>query len=77
MAKKVKALRVRMLGTGLNTQFVCAEHDVVAHPASTYHVFTYFNGAKAWKNDFGVSTLLIEQIEIDPNEATTPTSQPF
>lgn len=72
MAKKVKALRVRLIGTGLNTQFVCALHEVKAYHASTWHVFTYLNGVQAWKNDFGVSTIFIEEVEIDPSEAAAP-----
>ena len=73
MAKtKVKCLRVRLLGTGLNTQFYCATHEVKAFNASTYHVFTYLNGVEVWKNDFGVSSIFIERVEIDPDEAATP-----
>lgn len=73
MAKtKLKCLRIRLLGTGLNTQFYCLSHEVKAFDASTYHVFIHLNGTEVWKNDFGVSSIFIERVEIDPDEAATP-----
>ena len=59
MAKKKQVLKVKVTGTGLNEEFYCASHDIVSYPSSTYHKFTFVNGVVVWKNDFGVSQVIV------------------
>lgn len=70
--KKIKCYAVTLLGTGLNSSFVCLGHRVQAYQASTYHVFTHANGVEVWKNDFGVGTIRIEEISLSPEQIPDP-----
>jgi len=63
MAKR-KVISVLVQGTGVNEQFYALSHEIVAFPASTYHKFTYTNGVVVWKNDFGVSQIVITPAEL-------------
>lgn len=70
--KKIKCIKVTILGTGLNASFYVLDHKVQAYQASTYHIFTYLNDVEVWKNDFGVSSIFKEQVEIEPSAVPTP-----
>lgn len=59
---KRKLLRITLTGTGMNQTFLALSHEVVGLPASTYHKFVLENGAIAWKNDFGVSDVIIDEV---------------
>jgi hypothetical protein len=63
MAKR-KVISVQLLGTGVNETFYALSHEIVAYPASTYHKFTYTNGVVVWKNDFGVSQVIVTPAEL-------------
>jgi hypothetical protein len=61
---KAKIYKMQVLGTGVNEIFYALSHEIVAYPASTYHKFTYTNGVVVFKNDFGVSQVIITPAEL-------------
>lgn len=67
-SKSNKYYRVRMVGTGLNEELLVSAHDIVSMPASTYHKFTFPDGRVLWKNDFGISTVIVFPVEMSPDD---------
>ncbi len=69
MAAKRKYLWAQIIGTGMNQTILVQSHEVVPFPASTYHKFLLPNGKIAWKNDFGVSDVILSPVEMTEADA--------
>ncbi len=68
-ATKSKYFWVVMTGTGMNQTFLVKSHVISSYSASTYHVFTFPNGNIAYKNDFGVSDVVLTPVMMTDAEA--------
>jgi hypothetical protein len=66
--KKLSGLKVTVLGTGINSTFLCRSHEIVPYPASTYHRFIHMDGSEELKNDFGVSSVIKIAVDIEADE---------
>lgn len=69
MARKSKYLMVRLLGTGLNEVLLVKSHEIIPYPASTYHKFVFPNDCIILRNDFGVSQVVLDTVELTEEEA--------
>lgn len=66
--RKRKLFWALIVGTGLNDKILISAHEIMPYPASTYHKFTYPNGATQLKNDFGVSSITLYPVEMTDEE---------
>lgn len=69
MARKSKYFVVRIQGTGVNETVLVKSHEIIPYPASTYHKFVFPNDCVIYRNDFGVSQVIIDQVEMTDDEA--------
>jgi len=69
MARKSKYLIVRLMGTNLNDSILVKSHEIIPYPSSTYHKFVFPNDCVIYRNDFGVSQVTIDVIELTEEEA--------
>jgi hypothetical protein len=59
MARPVKPIYVRLVGTGIDTSFVCRSHDIIGQPADTFHKFVMEDDVVVLYNNFGISCITI------------------